>query len=275
MCDTDDAVKLYLPLGLLSLGLVGCTGSFVPVQSQDADAGPDQAARLDFDTNVKPIMDTACFTCHTSGAGGAPLFSDYDTVVAYSSANGKLVDCTTATSLLYTKGSHAAGQAPAFDAATQAPKVQHFIETWAMVTAACQSAASAATGSIAFQQGANTVALSTLGPGLDGAQITFSADVVGTGLYLSAMQVTAGANGLHITHPRFETCPGGTKTPANDSFAAVDQTLGPGETQTFGPGTFTLLDTAIGQKFGLRFETITPQAGSQGAPVDNGGACAP
>jgi hypothetical protein len=268
-------------LTVVVAAVAGCTGEFTPDNGASADAGPDQAAREAFATDLVPIMMAKCNSCHLAGQVGAPKFSTYDEIVAHTVAMpiagvDKMLDCTPASSLLYTKGEHLANPATAFDATSEAPKVAAFIELYAAAKPECMDVGGAAvTPSIVFQLGANSVDLSTLGPGLVGATLTFDASTVGGGLYLSAMTLTAGADGLHIVHPRFETCPGGTLTPANDSFSLVDVTVAAAAQQTLGQGTYTLIGVAVGDKFGISFDAITPAAGEAGPAVDNGGACAP
>jgi hypothetical protein len=261
-----------LILGALAVSL-GCAGEFTPGIS--ADGGSNAAARQDFVQNVEPILQARCYSCHAQGQVGAPKFGNYEEIIAYTGEEAPLIACTKEQSHLYTKGAHVQGAAPAFDAATEAPKVAAFIEKWAMSEPSCQGPAggAAATGSLVFN-GTNTVDLSVLGPGLDGATFTFTASAAGGGLSLTNMTLQAGANGLHLVKPRFELCPAGTAVLDSDQFAAVDVTIAAGESQPLTDGSTSIIGATIGGKYALRFATITPAAGPQGAAVDKGGACA-
>jgi cytochrome c5 len=277
-------VKPYLGLTrlvpALVLGLMACGGEFAPIDDgPDVDAGPDQAAREDYQANVEPIMVAKCYNCHAQGQVGAPVFGNYDQVVSYAGEEAPLVACTKEMSRLYTKGAHVDGAAPAFDAATEAPKVAAFIDKWALSKPEqCMGmmGGGAATGSLTFAAGANTVDLSGVAnPALTGATITFDAAAVGGGLYLSAINVTAGAVDLKIKNPRFETCPMGSAVVSDPTrFAGVDITIPAGTTQVLGPGTLTIVGAGVGQQFGIRFEILASAAGGD-TPVDGGGACTP
>ncbi len=272
-------------LQALALSLAACSGSFDPAGGPAADAGPDQLARDDFELNVAPLFELHCNACHEAGGvAGSPAFSaSYDSVLAYVPlAGGTLIGCTAADSLLYTKGSHVSGAGPAFDTTTESPKVANFIALWATAQPECEGGGEAkpATGSLVFAQGANSVDLSGLGVGLEGATLTFFVDpIAGSGLNVNSIKLNAGAGGLHVVHPRFELCPAGTATPANDSFSLFDATVPASSSADLladnNVSATSLVGVNLGDEFSLRFAALTPAAGSQGPAVDGGGACAP
>jgi len=272
-------------LRLLSLivasSSTACVGTFEPLDGADtADASPDQAARAAFDEIVPILTEKACFGCHETGAVGAPLFGrTYDTLMAY--MNAKVMGCTPAESTLYSLGPHpAASPGVWFDTTADLPKVEAFVVAWAATQAACQGGGGAKprTGSIVFVEGLNTVDLSGLGPGLEGAQMTFVADILANNLLLTEVKLIAGAGGLKAKHPRFETCPMTTPVASPiDAFYLVDLTIPAAGTADVrnanNQSTLSITNGAVGGKLSIAFESLTPEAGSQGTAIDLGGAC--
>jgi len=60
----------------------------------------------------------------------------------------------------------------------------------------------------------NTIDLTSAG--LPGATLTFEAQGVGSDIYLSAIQVTAGADGAYLAHPLVDSWPAGATAPTQD-----------------------------------------------------------
>ncbi len=267
---------------LLPLVLVtGCNGAYTPSMVDTADAGPDQAARAEFSSTVAPLMVAQCDSCHKTAQLGAPAFqSTYDSVTHYtSSVAGKdFLSCSDPANSWLIQGCKAMGHPGAPFTATSEPAVIAWAMHWAMQSPACMGmqASKAQTAPIILQAGANNdVDLSALGPGLTGAHVTFNADVAGMGLYISNITFHAGASGLHIVHPVFDSCTGAPpqKDDPADTYATTDVTVQADATGTI--GALALTNTPITAKLSIQFTTLTPVAGSQGPPVDNGGACAP
>lgn len=249
-----------------------------------ADAAPDQVARDQFQSMVKPILDQSCASCHVSGAAGAPKFMEpnpdlYTTITTWVGVMPRimgqpLLSCADpAQSPLVTYGAHAG---PAFTV-EQLPVVRMWAETWQSVSPTCQGqvAAKAVTASFTPVTGPNTLPLDNLGPGLEGATLTFNLDTLpGPSLYLSEIKFNAGANGLRVIHPIFEYCINATETAEpNDKFKNVMLDVGPNMVGQPGDGTLTLVQVPPNTPLAVRFTEITPQAGAQGDPVDNGGSC--
>jgi hypothetical protein len=259
----------------------GCGGTFTPTMGETSDAGPDQAARAEFASNVAPVMAQKCDSCHKTGSLGAPMFeSTYESVTTYqtAAAGQKFLSCTDPANSWLIQGCKATGHPGMPFDATAEPIVTTWAMHWAMQSPTCMgmTAAKAQTAPIILQQGGgNTVDLSTLGPGLDGATLTFSADTAGTGLYISNVTLHAGTGGLHVKHPVFDSCQMAPpeKDDPSDTYAQTDVIVQPSTTGTL--PALALTNASLTTKLSIRFEELTPSAGSAGPAVDNGGACAP
>lgn len=280
----QSSVMRVLVSSLLALAAAACgPGSYTPTGGDVADAGPDQAAREAFVTDVAPLM-VACDACHKTGtmvgAVTAPIFeSTYESVTGYTSTTGNpdFLSCSAPASSWLIGGAEATGHpGGTFDPAGKTTVVQ-WITMWSTVSPSCMGmmGGAAVTGKI-VPQATNTVDLSALGPGLEGATMTFTIDNAGGGLLISNIVFNAGAGGLKVVHPKFESC----ETPPNavgdptDSLANVDITVPAAGTNTL-IQSVSLAGVPITAPLAVSFVTLTPEAGSQGPAVDNGGACAP
>jgi hypothetical protein len=156
--------------------------------------------------------------------------------------------------------------------------VRTFLELHAVATPACASSAGTlpSTGSIQLSQGDYLLDLSTLGAGLQDANITFTVAPEVGGVLLTGITLTAGAGGLTAISPVFETCPGGAvMLDPNDSFGDLRFDLAPGQSLMVGTGTLSLAGASLGERFAIRFAALLPLAGPLAAPVDYQGACIP
>jgi hypothetical protein len=99
----------------------GGTSNPPPPSSGPGSMG--SAAHQYFVDHVNPSLQTTCSQCHNTGAAGAPMMMSADANVTYQNfdARGLVVD----NSLLLTKGSHAAGAAPALTSDQQT-----LVTTW-------------------------------------------------------------------------------------------------------------------------------------------------
>lgn len=282
MRDNRDVTPRRISALLLTSLVAACSGEFESYAPdggvEQADAGPDEAARQKFALEVQPLWEQRCSACHDTGTLQSPIFGAppdrYSSLITYTPP---LLSCKgPGDSLVITKGQHAG---PAWDTATELPTLQGWINTWITVTPDCQGMTQAkpVTGPHSLLLGDNTISLAELGPGLEGAALTFTMDAVGGGLYLSQLTLRAGPGGLRVRSPRFETCgdmPPAKEDPTNE-FANVDLTVPPDGAATLGDGTLVFTQTPNTVKLGIRFEELTPQGGPQGDAVDLGGACGP
>jgi hypothetical protein len=262
--------------------LAACGGTYDPnAPFATADAGPDQIARQQFDTMIAPLMVAQCDSCHEAGLLMAPIFaSTYESVTTYVPTAGSpdFLSCTSPAASFLITGANTDHAGPAFGVNDE-PVVVQWIQMWAQVSPACTGGVAnrAVTGPITLVTGTNTVPLDGLGTGLTGATIQFVAQEVGGGLLIDNVQVTAGASGLHVKHPVFEAC--NTAPPAIvdavDTFAATDLTVPAGQTAVVGSQAVAMTGVPITARLGIAFDILTPEAGSQGPPIDLGGACAP
>jgi hypothetical protein len=254
-----------------------------------ADAAPDQAARDEFALNVAPVLKAACDVCHETGTGGAPIFSPPDTppgtkyavLTTWVGVGARIKDLPLLScsqpdqSPLITYGPHTG---PAFTNDQVAPTAA-WITTWKGFQTGCEPVAAVArSAAVTPLTGGtvNTIDLAPLGPGLEGATLTFTADLVaGQDLYLSNLKVNAGAGGLKVVHPTFEYCLNGSeeKLDPTDKFKNVTLDVAPAGTAQIGPGSLSLVGIPAGTPLAVKFVELTPQAGSQGDAVDNGGSC--
>ncbi|MSP17442.1 MAG: hypothetical protein EXR73_12695 [Myxococcales bacterium] len=264
----------------------GCEGRFFYDGPRIlADAGPDQMARELFVATVAPIMAMKCDSCHKTAQLLAPLFeSTYDSVTAHMTTppDPAFLHCSRPdSSLFFTKGMHAG---PPFDAITESPLVSTWLALWAMTSPACAGMLEEepATAPVVLENlGSNELDLSPVGVGLEGAKLRFTLASTAGGLLLSSLQLVAGPGGLHVINPRFETCPmpPDVTLDMNNSFSTTDLMLDADETRTLlnrsGFAQHSLTSHTLGVPLAIRFDTITPMAGSAGPAVDNGGACLP
>ena len=264
-------------LSLAVLTVVGaCTaGSYAPVLSGDGPDGdaPDLAARQEFESSVRSLYHAECGSeCHETGLMTAPVFGfSYDDLTRY--GDGSLLACDpTATSLILTKGVHDPGVA--FQAASST-LVREWVDLWASVSPRCAALRTKArSGPFVPNVDGNVVSLAPLGPGLEAATMAFSAQRVAGGLYLTSIRLNAGAAGLHVVAPRFEACLAQTATPdPGNAFAALDLEVPPNGSVLLGSGALSITGWQAGDAVSVGFAEITPMAGSQGPPVDNGGSC--
>jgi hypothetical protein len=242
-----------------------------------ADAGPDAAPpdpMTFFADQVAPILAAKCDGCHATGQNGAPAFgTTYASVVAYSGAAGKLADCTLTQSLLFTRAAHAGATMPTIG---EYKVLRTWLELQAASVAGCAATAGRLprTGGYVSQAADYEIDLSLLGPGLDGATMSFTVQSIVGGLLLSNVKLHAGTAGLIAIWPQTTSCLGGTVSPsATDAFADVRLTLAAGQSATLGGGTVSLPGAQLGDRFSFSFAALLPGTGLLGLPVDNGGAC--
>ena len=116
---------------------------------------------------------------------------------------------------------------------------------------------------------ANSIDLAALDPTLAGVKITFTAQMVGTSIELTSINVvTPASTGVHIMHPVFVMWDQNlTPTPDPvDSFSNLDETVYQGSSAPLGPGTLLLPNFASGDLISVVFAT-----GADGDGLADGG----
>ena len=261
---------------------VGCNVGSITMETAhlddtDAGAGLGDAApapptgKAFFDGNVMPLLETHCVACHAPGRTGPGFIAadpDVYTVVMSWPALVSVRD--PGSSRLLTKGEHTG---PAWTG-DQAAVIRDWlsIEETARAGETMDEEVEYRTSALAPDPGFNAIALGELG--LEGASLTFTAERVGGGLYLSNLQVSAGPGGAHLVHPVVITWIGGAPLPdAVDRMAGVEVMAPPYETRELGGGTFVVVDFPEGALLSFLFDAAGPLvAGGADGGVGDGGS---
>jgi cytochrome c5 len=241
------------------------------VDAADPLAEARVAARAAFDLEVSPVLSAVCTACHQAAGPGqgflTPNPDAYTTVLNWPG----IIDLERPTrSRLLTRGPHAG---PGLTE-TQHDTVLRWIELEVAARGRVVEQ-DPETPSFAPILGDNSVDLSPLG--LAGATLNFRAELLAAGLYVSSIQVTAGASGARLVHPLFVVWKAGVPQPDPvDSFAGLDLSIQPGGTATLGSGTLVLVSFAAGDQLSVTFQSAEPTVAQQPdggvvGPVDGGG----
>ena len=274
-------LALLLPLTLGS----GCLGRY---DSSAADGGRGVEAgvalpltrdfavptgRDRFDSEVRPILDQRCASCHNREGGVGPAFLKapaYETIIAWP---GFVLD-DPAQSRLVAKGPH--NGALWFNDAEMVRLLD-----WLQVEARLRPMVMNQRPETPRQKiliGGNQIPLLALGADFAGAAITFDAQFIGATLQLKKLTLRAGGGGLRIQHPLFVVWSEQVKHPDPvDSFATLDLTVGPGDEAPLGPGTLFLANVGALDELAVAFARIDKAGGGpRDGGVDGGpvfGAC--
>jgi hypothetical protein len=117
------------------------------------------------------------------------------------------------------------------------------------------------TGAVDVVEGPNTLTLDAIGSA--GTTLTFTAQKLANGLYLSNIAITAGPMGVHIKHPLFVTWQGTTPSPDPvDSFDTVELDLATTVRGTIGGGLLMLTNVQPTAQLSVSFKRIGPAVGS-------------
>jgi hypothetical protein len=251
-------------------------GAHTPDMDPNANASPESLFR-----GLEADLKTRCGNaCHERGeTGGAPTWlappDAYASIRAYdarqSSENLKLVTFHATASRLFTKGNHLG---PALEPTSPLGKQ---VEAWIQKEADASmpivgEGAPVMSDATVVKDGEGTLDLRRAGP-IDRATLTFTATLDGGMLQLADLTVTAGPeSGVHLKHPVFLAL---SNTDANanptaeaadpivkpavdptDAFAAVDMTVGAGQSSPLGGGTLVWAGWTPGSKLAVRFGTI-------------------
>lgn len=250
---------------ILVLASSACTGLITGGSSGGGgdDTGDDEAsgsaavaAREKFDKHVLPLLDSNCKGCHVGDDGQGWMKATPD---AYTTIMGwpNLVSIISPeSSRLLTKGMH---QGPAWT-----PEQAATVLSWlSLERDAHQGPDSAKTEAMAVAEGQNMMPLDNAGAA--GSMLTFTAQRLTLGLYLSNITVTAGTGGVHLTHPLFVTWKGSTPSPDPvDSFDTVDMDLEQGTSGSVGGGLLLLQDIPADAKLSVTFKKIGKATGAGG-----------
>lgn len=241
-----------------------CAGSIETTSTgshDDAGSANPAQARAKFDQDVLPILGHQCGSCH-AGTTNAWMASDPD---AYTSVMTwpRLVDTTSpASSMLLGKGAH--------EGPSLAPADQATILEWLRLEAAVRvdGTRTPETAVIEVVAGANTIPLDAVGAA--GSNLTFTAQKLSQGLYLSKIAITAGTGGIHVKHPLFVTWQDTTPSPDPiDSFDTIELDVASGQAGSVGGGLLMLLNVPATAKLSIAFQKVGLSTGG-GTPTLSG-----
>jgi mono/diheme cytochrome c family protein len=224
----------------------------------DAGDAATAQARAKFDRDVLPIVTSQCGACHAGTSNGwmAGNPGAYTAMLAWP----QLVDTSSPTSsFLLSKGTH---EGPALS-----PDDKATIVGWIQLemTARSGRGTTPKTDTVDVAAGPNSFALDSVGA--VGSTLTFTAQKLTQGLYLSRISITAGAGGVHITHPLFVTWQDTTPSPDPvDSFDTVDLDVAAGMTGGVGGGLLMLENVSATAKLNIVFQKVGPAKGTAPPP---------
>lgn len=214
-----DMVRLSAA-GAVMIALVGCTGLIEG--GGDGVALPQRDPRASWQRGAFPALETSCVACHDGSRpmigflAGSDDLAVRDTLMAYDPPVVNLE--ATASSRIVTKGEHdgpalTAGQAAALlewlDAEREAqggPGPIQVLATPKFTAQLCMRTPDNPMGPCPI----NHVALSTVpgaGAGVPGAEITFVAEGLSSGLYVHDLELHSGTAGLYVEHALFVSRP--------------------------------------------------------------------
>jgi hypothetical protein len=255
----------------LVLLVAGCTGNIEDKSLQGLT--PEEAlAKTRWLKDAEPVFQAKCFMCHDgSMAAAMPPPDPYlagmgdmairDTAIAYVP---ELVNLgAPRSSRVLSKGTH---EGPALTA-QEVSKILGWIEAEhdarppAMVIETMQ---------VTMTSGAPaTIMLDSLG--LTGATITFTAQPLQSDLYVTGLQVTAGADGVYFEHPLFVSYPPGAGTgsgsgsgsavepipdPLDRYFSTTVDLMGAGSAAPIGDAATTFTGFSITNPISVRFDVV-------------------
>jgi len=219
----------------------------------------DQVALEKWVEKALPVLGTKCVMCHDGSRpmigylSGATDLEKRDTLIAYMPAVINLN--APMSSRMLTKGNHTG---PALEA-TESSDILEWIEA--------EKAARGTTPPIRSDKVApmlcmtapcplNTIDLTSAGqPG----SVTFEATQLSADLYLTNIKIKAGANGLHVNHPIFESWPTGATEPKPDSIDRwfnVDLQIAPDAEVMVGTGEGSFIGFAGADPLSIRFDVF-------------------
>ncbi len=260
--------SLFIFTFIGALGAAGCDGAFVSSAVADAGVDPNGAATAMFSAQILPMMNQACAACHVGTDAVGFMRPDPDVLTTMMGHPNLVVGGDPGASRLYAYGRSDQHSGISFNV-DQAELVRQWIE---LVPPSEPPPPQVETTKFSPLLGGqvNSVDLSTLAAGLEGATLTFKANQLAQGIYVTELTVNAGAGGVHIAHPLFVShCPQTLPDPV-DSFYGLDLVVNPGESSPVSGGTVVLVDFSPGCKMSVHFKLIEPGVAGPGEP-DAGG----
>ncbi|HEY5951083.1 MAG TPA: hypothetical protein VIV40_36580 [Kofleriaceae bacterium] len=243
----------------IALSLAACSGE---IQSDIFDnLNPkDQVALEKWVDKAYPVLGTKCLMCHDGSMpmigylAGASDIEKRDTLIAYMPAVINL--SAPQSSRMLTKGAHTG---PALEAKEASDILSWIIAErearMGMVTALRSDKLTPMLCTTAPCP-INTIDLASLGqPGT----LTFEATALSADLYLTTIKIQAGAAGLHITHPLFESWPAGATDPKPDPIDRwfnVDLQIAPNTAAQIGTGEGSFTGFNGADQLSMRFDVF-------------------
>jgi hypothetical protein len=256
-------------LGTLAIAvlLAACSGEIQSDIYEDLNP-KDQVALEKWVEKALPVLSTKCVECHGGSMpmvaylAGADDIAKRDTLIAYMPA---VINLTAPmSSRMLTKGNHTG---PALEA-----KEASDILSWIVAERDARGATTTVIRSEKFMAmlctagnpgdatcPINTVDLTALG---QPATLEVVVTQLVADLYLTNIQLKAGAAGLHVTHPTFESWPAGATEPKPDSIDRwfnVDLNIAPNMAGTIGTGEGSFTGFGAGDPLSIRFDIFEMQ----------------
>jgi hypothetical protein len=270
---------------ILMVALVGCTGL---IDSGKDGLTPQQRnARAKWQQEALPVLRASCITCHNGSRAGVGFLegaSDLDINAAVMKFDPAVVNLDApGSSRIMTKGLH---DGPALTAAetssllewiqaekdAQASDPTNPVQVLATPPFAIQVCTSGLPDNATGTCPTNHVALSTLGDAgalVPGAEISFTAQALSTGIYLSNLKLVAGTAGTYLEHPLFVSKPA-DKPPFPDQidrFNAVKMNLMANTTDQISGGTAAFEGFLVTNMVEIHFKTVKAFDPGTGGPV--------
>lgn len=284
-----DMVRLSVG-AMLMVALVGCTGL---IDSGNDGLTPQQRnARAKWQTEALPVLRASCVACHQGSRPGIDFLAGTadteinDAVLKFDPAVINLD--APGSSRLLTKGLHDGPALTATETSSilewiqaekdaQASDPKNPVQVLATPPFTVQICTSGLPDNAAGTCPTNHVALSSLGDAgllVPGAEISFTAQALSTGLYLSNLKLVGGTAGTYIEHPLFVSKPAeGPLFPDQiDRFNAVKMNLMANTTDQISGGTAAFEGFLATNMVEIHFKTVKAfDPGTGGGPVTPSG----
>jgi hypothetical protein len=274
LCRHLDMVRLSAA-GALVIALVGCTG--LVDGGSDGMTSQQRDAISKFVTSAMPVLNQDCVTCHNGSRAGVGFLvgSDaagiHDTLMAF---QPPVVNLDAASSSqIVTKGLHEGPQLTVDESAklldwlfAERDAANHNPDNPIQQLATRPFAVQLCTAGLPDNaQGTcptnhvSLVGLPTDGTVLAGAEIAFTAQPLGTSLYLTNLVGTGGTSGFYLEHLLFVSRPANA-TPFPDTidrYYNLKLNVGPGKTIPLNGGTEDFIGFAPTDMVELHFKMLT------------------
>lgn len=189
---------------------------------EEPPASDDRTAREIFDTQVAPLLDERCSTCHVTGPGAMfirPAPATYEAVVAFPAlVNFDAVE----DSRLLSKGPHSS-------TTFWTPGEAALVREW--IVADAEERALVAPEEVTYETGRvpcdGPAVMDLAVAHVPGATLTFICEPTGAGVVLSDVRILAGRAGARIQHPVPVWWQGEVPNPRVDELTGVDLDVRP------------------------------------------------